>query len=995
MASPTPIYVSPSTTIVQVNPLSNPYTSVILNAYQYAGQVITVLDGTSSFGAVQTPIVVSTAAATQFLDGSVSTLINQPQGYLTVQANAPNLWSVLNSFPFRNQYLSAGTQNLTVSSLYSASVSTLQEFTSSLVVENLRVSGNFSQSSAIILNQTISSLGTADFYSSMTVWQSTFFSSGFSTIGAVSLLSSLNVTGNVITSSPLTFFSSVAVGNASVVESFSTALVRLGQSFNTQALIVQNSSLQAVNVGSDLDLKSVVAFGALNVGGNLQSQTTYAQSFSTLSSFFGTDLVVTGSTVFHSTFSTQGGFVSLGHLSTGSDTTVQGNMDVRGSLVAQGSTFVKGLFSTVNLVGESIVVSGNFQVDPTHSNPTRIESATINRAFGVGNIHGSTILVGGTLSTSADLYAKGSLSLNTSLFIARGSLSTLSSFSTAGDLYVLKGFSTLGSVFVSSSVDVLGNLYTGASYWNQSNLSSSYIVGDLSILGNLTVTQTMKLSSITLVSSVVANSFETSTMAAAYQGIVSSVSISSLLTSTFASGDVLYPAATVDMNSVLKTENLSTSLISSLLFEARSLLTYPVNTFAFSSFFQARSSFGVQTIASPNTFDVNTIAYSLCNATVLQRISAGTVNGGILSGTLSGDGQLLSNTAYPRQLSTFLVETSSLRSQRLEVSSFFASTLRTDQFTSRYLLKVGQFTVYGSIDASAQEIYLARDSVFLAAPTNVANLLQLNALSIFGDTFGLVTPQVVLNSNALYSSPFPQTSPYTLAIGSTLRVSTVISPNFLLPVNTLLGEQINANTFRTNALYLSSGSFGPSSGTFFLPEGQQVQVRSTNTIQPYLSTLIFNSTLFLSYETSSVGINTFPFYKLDVHTTAYAPNGVQLSQSTLITNGVTANPTTQNVASLAIGVSSPRNQIQFYNNPTTSFTASLTSPFVAYRPSTVEVNKALFLDASQNIRLASQVDYATTYQSTFCTNGNALVSGFFSTNHVIFENGFYLQMQNV
>ena len=113
MAEPLPIFVTPSTTVVQVNTLLTPYTPVILNSFQYAGQVVTILDGTSSFGVTQSSIVVSTQVATQFSDGSISTLINQPQGFLTVQAQAPNLWSLLNTFPFWNQYPSTAVQNLT------------------------------------------------------------------------------------------------------------------------------------------------------------------------------------------------------------------------------------------------------------------------------------------------------------------------------------------------------------------------------------------------------------------------------------------------------------------------------------------------------------------------------------------------------------------------------------------------------------------------------------------------------------------------------------------------------------------------------------------------------------------------------------------------------------------------------------------------------------------------------------------------------------------
>jgi hypothetical protein len=157
MATPTSIFTSPSTTLVQVdsNTIQSPYTPVLLNAVSYPGQLVTVLNTLSSLNILTEPIVVSTVSETYFSDGSFSTLLQQPQGFVTAQTLLPNQWTFLNSYPFRDQAVSAGVQTLTTSSLYTALTSTIINITSSLRVENLVVTGNFFQSSGLTLNTSV------------------------------------------------------------------------------------------------------------------------------------------------------------------------------------------------------------------------------------------------------------------------------------------------------------------------------------------------------------------------------------------------------------------------------------------------------------------------------------------------------------------------------------------------------------------------------------------------------------------------------------------------------------------------------------------------------------------------------------------------------------------------------------------------------------------------------------------------------------------------
>ncbi len=990
MASPTPILVSPSTTIVQVNPLFIPYTPVILNSYSFTGQVVTIQDATSSVGVLYSSIVVSTAAATQFTDGSISTLINQPQGFLTVQAGSPNVWSVLNSFPFRNQYTSAGTQNLTVTNLYAQSLSTIQEITSTVTVQNLLVSGNLSLSSAIVLNQSVSSLGTVNFFSTLTTWGSTFLSSAFSTLGNVSLYSTLTVEGNFITPSSIQVRSSMFVsGSVLAVGLLSTSLVSLSDSLYTYRLLSQDSTITSVDVGGSLTVTGFLnALSSLYSGSNLTSFTTTASYVSTQSSMnLASGLDVQQHALLHSNVSTYGHLTILQNLSTGADTRLDGAFTVGSNLTVQQSTSLKGFLSTQELVATVAAVYGNLQVDATSSNRSHLESVIIDTSLGFGTLSATSTIIGGYLSTPTFAWISGDM-YGQSTFLSKETIRVFSSFSTLADLYVYGKLSSLSNVFVSGGVTVTGNFDSLTSFWNQSNVSSSVIRGNLSIRSSLTVTETIILSSIVLPSSVLANSFEVSSLAAGYKGNANSLFLSSLTTSSLGTGGILFPQVSMDMSNDLQTYVLSSFLLSSLEFQAQP----GGNIFVPSTFFQANSSFGVGIIASTNTFDVNTIAYTLCNTFISKNISSLSVVGETMTGILKGDGRLLSNVSYPSRLSTSFIRASSLVVQYAETSSLFTSTLMTDLFGARSTLTVGQFAIYGN---AWNQPRLSTN--FIAAPTSVSNLLYLNNIAIYGDTAGIVTKQAIINSSFLTLA----NNTYTLAVGRSLRVDSIESPIFALPLNTFFGDTLVTRAFSSQNLYVSSGAIGISSGSLFIPETYVIQTRSTNTIQPNQSTLSFNSTLFIVRNLNRVGVNTFPFYTLDVATTAYVPQSVIALQSTIISDQIRLRHTIQNTPSFVIGTStlqtaSPCNyytQLHFYNNPTALFISTNATPFISYGPSSLQLNKALFIDANQNI--GGGVSNITGYTNTFYQGGSANITGVVSTNRVSYAQGYYLKVQSV
>ncbi len=876
MAQPSPIFVTTSTTLVQVNPLLSPYTPVLLNSYNYTGQVVSVLDATSSFGALTTPIVISTATSSQFADGSVSTLINQPQGFVTLQAQAPNTWSFLNSFPFRNQYTSAGLLTLNTSTLNVAVLSTLQEYTSSLRVENLVVSGNFSQSSPLTLNTTLSSFGSVQLFSTFTAWGATFFSSGLSTSSAVQLQSSLTVLGNLTTTSSIQVLSTMFVSESVLTTGiFSTPLVSISGNLDTYKLVVQQSTSQSVNAAGSVYANQLTTLSSLRTGGDLLAYNVTTGNFSTLSSMsIYSSLEVTKSTFIQVNLSSLDALLVLGNLSSGWNTRVNKDILVSSNVFVGGFLALSTHVSTLDLQANSLWVKGNLEVNPQLSDPSSAERITIGKSFGVGSVLTTSTTIGGKLSTPASLAIWGSL-YGESSFQTRWEVSTLNSFSTLGSLYVLGSLSSFQDVSISGPLTVFNSMNVAStSYWNQSNTSSSYIQGDLSILGNLTLTDTLTLSSIVLPSSVLANNFQLSSLFVGFKGYTSTSFISTLFASSIATGGLTNSAFTVDMANVLQTYTLSTLLMSTL-----QLDIFSEGTFTPSTFFHTTSSFGVQTQASTNQLESKTLAYSLCNLYIAKTLSTNTLYGNNILGPLFGDARQLSNVQFPASLSTGLTTTSTMIAGVVTASSFFTSTLNAAAFFNYSTLKVNDFFMFGNAATTPATSFLSN---YIAAPYSPSNLLVLNPISCYGDQTGLAFKQVLVNSSLLPSFP---TDTYALGVGGTLRLNNISSPLFQFPLTEYRGDIVVTQllgSISVQSLYVSSGLIGLSSGSFFLPEGTSLLARSTNTIQPSLSTLSFNSTLFVKQDSQGVGVLTLPTYTLDVKGTAYASKNVLTNSSTIV-----------------------------------------------------------------------------------------------------------------
>jgi hypothetical protein len=945
MAEPRPIFVTPSTTIVQVNTLQTPYTPVLLNGFNYPGQIVTVLDGTSSVGVLYSSIVVSTNGGTTFLDSSISTLINQPQGFLTAQAQTPNLWALLNSFPFRNQYLSAGLYTLNTSTFTTATLSSIQQYTNSMNVDELVVSGNFVQSSPITFNTTVSTFGSVDLYSSFSVWQSTFFSSGLSTVGAVRLFSSLTVDGNLITASTFQALSTMFVsGSVSVLNFVSAGSIQLSSGLVSKSLFVTDSTLTSVLTAGTVDVLNLTSIlSSVNVGEDFTAGSSRLESLSTFSSFAVAGPLDAFQIKVANMFSTQGALAVLGHLSTG-DTFLKDEVHSGSNVRVGGDVTIGGYVSTQQLTGTSLTIGENLNVES--SLPVTAKSVNLGTNLFLGNLSTLSLSVAGVLSTtaSASLYS----TVQANAFSNGGYVSTLS-LSTLGDTVVGK-FMTLGDVNLFRSTYLNQDLVVlSTSFWNQIPVGPPNLInGDVSIQGNLIVQQILTLSSIILPSSVVANNFTVSTLYVGDIGIISSATISSIEASSIGTGGIVKPEFTMDMANSLFTTNLSTFFMSTILFEGK---TNPQIANVPNTFFQITSSLGVGLTASTNTFQVNPLATTTSNLFAAQYVSSLQVIGGTLTGILQGNAALMSNVRFPIQLSTSIINVSSITSEFLGGSSLFLSTLITETFTPFSTLKIGDLVFFGNADNSDVEQPLPSFStpyimsvlpgnsfIFPPPPGTFIRLtnsnIRLNTLLALGNNLGIDSGQfrggilnydkipgfentsddtVISDSNIAILAPEfvigdSESPPATfvlnplaisLAIGDTLRVDNLVGqPIFFFSLqanNLILNGGLDSSRQEFIALrnlgstYVSSGSIVLGSNTQFVPDERSFVQFSTNTIQPFLSTLQFNSTLFVSRDRNKVGVNTEPYYTLDVNGTLYASTSILMNTSSIIQNQLTIN----------------------------------------------------------------------------------------------------------
>ena len=952
MAHPNSIFVSPSTTLVQVDTLQNPYTPVIINAVEYPGQVITVLNTISDLSVYLKPIVLSTATSTFFVAfgrSSISTLIQQPQGYVTLQSKLPNQWNFLNSYPFRDQFLSAATQVITVSSLYSHIISTQVDQTSSLRVENLIVSGQFFQSSGLTLNTNVSSLGAVTLLSSLTVLGTGYFSSSVASLGFSQFRSTVSVGKDFSALSTLQFSTLTISTSLSVMGTLSTGelAVQLRGGLIGRDLEVQQSSGTSAFLGGGLRVGGILEVtGEVRVGSNLDLfYTTVGTTLSTLSSVTVQQPLFVGlGTIVHSSILVSSSAQFGGNVAVRDDLHVKDTLRGGFDLLVQGSLQSLSSLSTNALFARDATIAGDVTIYSL--NGVSVPILQIGGSVGFEHLVAKTLTLGRNLSTTSDLVSRGQLFFQSTL-VVQGSLSTLSSVVGVSHVSVEGGIFARGSLLTDDSCSLLGNVDVRTTAVI-SSLSSILVHKDMSVLDSIFVTNLAQLSSIGLPQNATAFNFQVVDLVAGVQGTVSSVAISTLYASSFMMGNLVSTAVQMEMTTILESPTLYTTT----LWASSVQLHFPLD-----GRFQSISSLGVGQLPIDSQVNIQTNAYTLSNTYIEKILSTLTISSQTFLGRFSGDGAGLQNVNYPERISTLYLSTGALVVERTYISSaVFSSGIVTDVFTTFSTLQVGTFTLYGNADSPTKLQPEVLTSNTMAAYTLNSKLISLNNMDITGDAQDSVAKQIIINPSILPS--LVKTN--VLGVGGVLHIQELISPNLLLEIDTYSGDILVAQTVgltTTNTVYVSSGVIGPNgNGAFFIPDGYTPQILSTNIIQVVQSTLVFNSTLFVDRAKGKVGINTDPYYTLDVNSNALIYSQVIGSQSTLITDEVVLQQSTVNVwfAATANGLLTSVDGDIWQPSPYADPLSFLTPYAIAYSGGPLTFTTSNTLIAQKKYVLASQ-----------------------------------------
>jgi hypothetical protein len=874
-----PIYVTPSTTVVEVNPLQSPYATVLLNPVAFPGQIVTILDGTSSIGILTAPIVVSTQSQT-FADNSISTVINQPQGFITAQTLATNQWAFLNSFPFRNQYLSAGVQFLNTSTLFTAVTSTTQEYVSSLEVENLTVTGNFLQSEGITLNTNLSSLGTVEFVSSLSVWGNVYLSSYASVIGAVKLFSTLSVGTHLITNSTLRTLSSFYVSaSILILGALSTPAIEFQDGLTGPSLTIESRSTSALQIAGATEIGGgISSFGAVNLGGVFQTNTLFA---SQNASFLSSASLYANASVQRLTSTTQN-FSTSGFFSTGSLLSTGLNLNAFGSIYVGGSGYIRdrltigSTLQTSTLTVTTLETSGDYA---NNSTIALISSANVFGGLGAGFVYAlssvfQTANIGSSLTVTGNTHV-GRIGFSDE-FKVSGDVSTLSQvttniFSIERTAYV-KGFLSTGTFDVRGGMEISQSTITNAG--NLLGLLSpgatTSIQGTLITYGDLQCDGILTISSIVLPSSLTANSFTAQSLGVGSKAIVKNSEISTIQTSSLTVGYIPTSVYPFDLSGSLAPVFLSSLLVSSQ--------QYIVSQSANSRIW-VQGGMGIQVEPAGSTLECAPIGYFPSSAVyVFSTLStASFVVSDRLEGSFIGNAGFLSNFKYPPFLSAFALYVSSAAELpydgTLITSTILTSSLAAASLFVRSTLRVGSILFNGN--AALNSIVVSGINVFQSAPEY--NALFVNGVNYIGEGTGTISRRMYINGDVQF---FTGNGNYTetLSVWRTLAVSEFGGSDFqnfnsysakTIIASTIYGYDGAANSNFTKmftgigSITLPSGSISTTSGKFFIGEAD-VNDDRFNIIQPVQSTLQFNNTMFVNREIQAVGINIEnPTFTLD------------------------------------------------------------------------------------------------------------------------------------
>ena len=455
--------VTESTSVVLVNTLLAPYTLVYLSTSIYPGHIVGIRDTTGSPNIHTEPILISTTSGIHFYDGTHSTLINQPNGYLTIASQNSTTWQVLNNVGFFTSLSNAYLESLTGTNVFTNLVSSIKQdvtsmSTTRLVVTNsLALEGTTSIQGGLTFDSSLTILSTLTINGDMNISSSLFVYNDASFPSTVIGNNGLQVIGNVSTLSSITTGGNVAVGQALYV-------------INT--LVPKNLSVQTITMDSMNLAGGLQVLGNTNVGANIlmtgdltvdasgsiqnslivNGLTTIQDNLDVAGNMFGLTLNVANNAYIANNITVVGGVSFLN------------NVDVSGSVQLHGSTFVQ----------YNSHIGGNSYIN----GPINLSSATVK-----GNAYFSSIAAQVNFDVGGDVFA-------TSDSIIQGTYINYSDVTVNGSLYAQQGTTTiLSTLYDSENMTVNGDLITTSTLYltgttlvqnNMDSISTASITGTVS-----------------------------------------------------------------------------------------------------------------------------------------------------------------------------------------------------------------------------------------------------------------------------------------------------------------------------------------------------------------------------------------------------------------------------------------------------------------------------------------------------------------------------------
>lgn len=819
-----------STSVIQITTLPAPIYE--LSNVSYNGQTFTIYDTTGSASLVTTtPIQISTTGTGSI--NSISTSINQPYGFITFQGSS--VYSVLNSFPFRDQQVSAGLLTLTASTLQTQVLSSITGQISSISVENLTVSQNLIQNTNLIVTTQTSSIGNVFLLSSFFA-NSALFSSALTVYGSSIFLSSLQVSGSVIISSSLLVTDSLYNTSSLYVGGFLSSGQIVNISKELKILnsfdIRQSTSITDI-AASAIFNSSISGVSSINIGTHLTTSTLniLGNGLSTLANTSIDGSLIVKNIVSTSGTLTLGGSLQTQSLSSMTNFNVLSNIFIFSSASVYGSVSVLGSTNTYNLINTENV---QIQLNAYNIN-TVTNSISSYTTLGVNTIYNSnSTIIGNSFSTHSHL-ATSTLNLNGLNFkilsnaegstILGNSIEILKQFSVGQNLIIGGTSKFYSSLFVKSDIISRG-LYSTI-------IQSSFIVSN-----NLNVLGTTSIVTYPLTSSFTANSLTVSSLT-----IGTILNTSSLLVST------LYVSSLIISGS---NQNQNRHFITDGLILGRNISSFNVSTSQFNITNTSAFQFNTMTVAGTNplisntqSLDVNTPSYLYNTIYTDKIVSTYTVSAYKFSGKFSGDGLNLTNLPLPKNININSLIVSTFSSFNVITQTQFASTLLTySQFNPLSTTYIRDLSIFGNA----------------SLPLSFSN----------NNIVALPNSQLILNSTLFVSPTFTGilestiNTNYDIVVNGIMKIKGVIGPNIVIPVANLYSDTIFTSTVYVNQLTTVSSGNVIFPNAVFIPNVSQINMRSTNTIQTSLSTILFNSTL--SVDRGNVGIRTlYPNYNLDVN----------------------------------------------------------------------------------------------------------------------------------